>query len=211
MSLSNTQAVKAGKLGYKKIHKLLENYNKQTQQATIQKWKKERKVCPQCKIVIPYHQRRNKFCSHKCASEFTQKEKGHRSLPTPRFCINCNKQLKKGRTKYCSRGCHKENVRRIYIKNWKNGKVAGYDKYGMVSNHIRNYLLKKRGKRCEKCGWNELNPFTKKIPLQLHHIDGNYKNTTEENLQIVCPNCHSLTKNYGGRGIGGRERRRMPA
>jgi hypothetical protein len=27
---------------------------------------------------------------------------------------------------------------------------------------------------------------------KLHHIDGNYKNTTEENLQIVCPNCHSL-------------------
>ncbi len=210
MPLSSAQAVKAGKLGYKKIRKLLENHNKQTQQTAVENWRKEGKVCPQCKTIIPYHQRRNKYCSRKCASEFTQKEKGRRSL-TPRFCINCNKQLSKYNVKYCSRSCHKETINRNYIKDWKNGKVKGYDKYGMVSRHIKRYLLKKRGERCEKCDWQEHNPFTKKIPLQFHHIDGNYKNTTEENVQIVCPNCHSLTENYGGRGTNGREWRKVPA
>jgi DNA-directed RNA polymerase subunit RPC12/RpoP len=32
--------------------------------------------------------------------------------------------------------------------------------------------------------------------LEIHHIDGNYLNNTIENLQVLCPNCHSLTLNY---------------
>ena len=39
--------------------------------------------------------------------------------------------------------------------------------------------------------------MTNKCPLQIHHIDGNYKNNSEENLELLCPNCHSLTHNYG--------------
>lgn len=34
--------------------------------------------------------------------------------------------------------------------------------------------------------------------MQLHHIDGNNKNNSLENLQILCPNCHSQTDNYCG-------------
>ena len=50
--------------------------------------------------------------------------------------------------------------------------------------------------RCECCGINEW--MGKPISLQLHHIDGNNKNNTIENLQILCPNCHSQTENYCG-------------
>jgi predicted HNH restriction endonuclease len=27
--------------------------------------------------------------------------------------------------------------------------------------------------------------------LQLHHIDGNRENNKEENLTLLCPNCHT--------------------
>ena len=30
------------------------------------------------------------------------------------------------------------------------------------------------------------------------HIDGNYMNNKEENLILLCPNCHSLTQTYKG-------------
>ena len=30
----------------------------------------------------------------------------------------------------------------------------------------------------------------------IHHIDGDYKNNNEDNLQLICPNCHSLTETY---------------
>ena len=51
--------------------------------------------------------------------------------------------------------------------------------------------------KCEKCGWGEKNPITNTTPLQIHHIDGNCKNNKEENLQLLCPNCHSLTETFG--------------
>ena len=53
-----------------------------------------------------------------------------------------------------------------------------------------------------RCGWAERNLFTNKIPLSLHHIDGNYKNNKVENLELLCPNCHALTDNFGSRNIG---------
>lgn len=39
-----------------------------------------------------------------------------------------------------------------------------------------------------------------KIPdgHQIHHIDGDTKNNTLENLIMICPNCHAQTENYRG-------------
>lgn len=51
--------------------------------------------------------------------------------------------------------------------------------------------------RCEKCGINEWNG--EELCLELHHIDGNHYNNNLENLQILCPNCHSQTKYFRGR------------
>lgn len=48
--------------------------------------------------------------------------------------------------------------------------------------------------QCEICGLNEW--MNKKIPLELHHIDGDRYNNDLSNLQILCPNCHSLTPNH---------------
>lgn len=77
-----------------------------------------------------------------------------------------------------------------------------------TSRNIKKYLLEKYGNKCAKCGWGEKNEFTNRIPLELEHIDGNYLNNTEENLTILCPNCHSLTPTYKGanRGNGRHER-----
>lgn len=43
----------------------------------------------------------------------------------------------------------------------------------------------------------EVNPVTKLVPLQIHHIDGDCLNNNEDNLELLCPNCHSLTETYG--------------
>jgi len=50
---------------------------------------------------------------------------------------------------------------------------------------------------CEMCGCNEW--LGKKLTLELHHIDGNRFNNNIDNLQILCPNCHSLTPNHNGK------------
>ena len=50
--------------------------------------------------------------------------------------------------------------------------------------------------KCECCGLTEW--LNKPIILQLHHVDGNKNNNKLENLQLLCPNCHSQTDNYCG-------------
>lgn len=54
----------------------------------------------------------------------------------------------------------------------------------------------------------EVNKFTGKVPLKIHHKDGNYLNNAEENLMLLCPNCHSLTETYKSHNKNGRKDRK---
>lgn len=52
---------------------------------------------------------------------------------------------------------------------------------------------------CEKC--NNIEWFGKKIPLELHHVNGDRFDNRIENLQLLCPNCHALTDNYRAKNM----------
>lgn len=41
-----------------------------------------------------------------------------------------------------------------------------------------------------------------KLPLELHHINGNHYDNRLENLQILCPNCHAIQPGNAGANIG---------
>jgi hypothetical protein len=73
--------------------------------------------------------------------------------------------------------------------------------YAKSENHISIPKLRRKliedgmkENKCEMCGLNEW--MGKPIVLELHHIDSNRYNNELENLQILCPNCHSLTPNH---------------
>lgn len=96
-----------------------------------------------------------------------------------------------------------------YIFRWKAGNEHGVRGIsGNISHQIRKYLLDKFESKCSRCGWAEVNPYSKTSPLQVEHLDGNHTNNSEDNLTILCPNCHSLTATYMGlnRGNGRRSR-----
>jgi hypothetical protein len=40
------------------------------------------------------------------------------------------------------------------------------------------------------------------LPLEVDHIDGSWRNNRADNLRLLCPNCHSTTDTYRGRGKG---------
>jgi hypothetical protein len=71
-------------------------------------------------------------------------------------------------------------------------------------------MLKEAGHKCSVCNWKKINPFSQSCPLNIDHIDGDSTNNNKENLQVLCPNCHSLTSTWGSlnKGNGRAERRK---
>ena len=62
---------------------------------------------------------------------------------------------------------------------------------------LKNRLIKEGFKeaKCEKCGCGDTwcgEPLT----LELHHVNGDHYDNRLENLQILCPNCHSQTDSF---------------
>lgn len=92
------------------------------------------------------------------------------------------------------------------LENIENGHSANFcqidfNKFKKDSNSknssVRKNLIQLRGYRCEVCGLSEWNGQI--LPLQVHHINGIRSDNRLENLQILCPNCHSLTENFAGK------------
>lgn len=69
------------------------------------------------------------------------------------------------------------------------------------TNKLKKRLLKEHVKEeiCENCKLKEW--CNNKIPLELHHINGNRHDNRVENIILLCPNCHALTDNYRGKNI----------
>jgi len=110
----------------------------------------------------------------------------------------------------------RDNISRAVKKNWKQGTITEETRrklseagkkgnknriYKLKPIHelkspeqVRSRLFKKRGRKCERCQWDTPNSFHNIVPVQVNHKDGDSTNNYEDNLEILCPNCHSLTE-----------------
>jgi hypothetical protein len=170
-------------------------------------YNEEKRNCVECNEELT-GDRRKKFCNHNCATNYNNVKRGYKFPKLNNECLICKKEIGR-RSIFCSNTCYNRYNYFEYIKRWKNGEEDGFRGKEGLSTFIRIYLFEKYDNRCCECGWNKINKKTNKIPLQIEHIDGDYKNNKEENLKLLCPNCHSLTETYGSlnRGKGRKNRR----
>jgi len=165
--------------------------NKKFPKRTAKEW-----YCIICGVTINKH---TKYCAKHVRIGLAsggKKSKG-RAKKLHSHCCNCGKLLTLRQLKFCSRECQQDYIRDEYIYKWLSGSISGNRnvKTVVVSRYIRSWFLLTIGK-CQKCGWNEINPTTGKSPLNIHHKDGDSTNSSYSNLELLCPNCHSLTDTY---------------
>lgn len=125
-------------------------------------------------------------------------------------CANCAsdvaRPIYRDMLKYCSAKCQHEHARSLRFSEWMNGDAAKEWTPGL----LRKLVADRDGRSCSKCGistWNDM-----PLSLELEHKDGNGLNNRQENLCLMCPNCHSQTPTFRARNKGfGRKARRMIA
>ena len=63
---------------------------------------------------------------------------------------------------------------------------------------VRKFILRRDRYRCTKCGalGEQLDGNVK---LEVHHVDGNWKNNHPQNLATLCDDCHTTAKSKRGR------------
>lgn len=165
-------------------------------------------------------------CSRKTILRFLKKEGLNYTSnykPKEYTCLFCNRLTKN--PKFCNRSCHVtyhnhlklsserinflEKKKELYIKykDYKGTervkKVAEDKLLSEDFNNIsslerkRKRILLEQNNKCNKCSLSEW--LGKPLTLELEHIDGNNKNNKRENLECLCPNCHSLTNTWRGK------------
>lgn len=95
-----------------------------------------------------------------------------------------------------------EKIAKIRKENHKKQILtSNYEDLSFESLRFR--ILYEQQNKCNRCDLDEW--LGQELILELEHIDGNNKNNNRDNLEMICPNCHSLTKTWRGRNK--RERR----
>lgn len=134
------------------------------------------------------------------------KEPANKGTGKKYYCLNCGVELSNTRNtahKYCSNSCQQEYEYKLWVDKYKqDNSIAKSTKWGQIPAQLRRFIFEKFEHKCCLCGWSKVNPFTNTLPLEIDHIDGNSENNSEENLRLICPNCHSLTATYRGANRG---------
>jgi|CXWL01.1.fsa_nt_gi hypothetical protein len=157
-------------------------------------------LCKFCNGSIKFENRKKgKFCSQSCNAAFNNKGVRRRGQ-APGNCLECGTKKETYKYNFCSKECFGLFRTKMIISEWLKTKTSQNNKE--LSRTIRLWLIKEAKEKCSKCGWNIVHTITKSVPLQINHKDGNWANNAPENLEVLCPNCHALTENFGALNLG---------
>lgn len=83
--------------------------------------------------------------------------------------------------------------------NRADSQLFSYGSRVKVDNLKKEYIRRilKGDAHCELCGIKEWQGMP--LVFQIHHKDGDHLNHVRENLQLLCPNCHSQTDTFSNR------------
>lgn len=176
----------AGKKGYEKSKEKLIFLSKQRSEKRLGLYNLSPKLCEQCNKPLSYKKRNKKLCSRTCTNNSHNWKNN-----VEKQCAYCNSTTYND--KFCSRRCRAEHIKKMRYE-----KKLELMLLGKLNDQrfLKAYLISKYGEKCTECSWAEINKTTGKIPIEMHHKDGNGNNNNLDNLVLLCPNHHSLTSSY---------------
>lgn len=186
------------------VRKYLKLYGLETARTVAIRQLQERK-CAGCEKPT----RNPRFCSSSCSARITNSEAPRRRKMERFKCEVCEKAVghreHPSRRRAVHKACLSAATRAAFEARWKAGErdiSRGKGHNRRLRWLARQVLLHRAKRRCERCGWGEVNPYTGRVPLETDHVNGDPFDDRYENVAVLCPNCHALTSTYKGANKG---------
>lgn len=193
-----TKDVKRGQKNFFCSTKCLSIYfTKTTGINNLLKYETEPPCCLRCKKELTYNQFRNKskYCSHSCSAIVSNSGLLKTDEVRKKISVS-NKEyfVLHGPREWTPD--EKNKISNSVKLRWKDWLIKQpFDNASPETK--RKIVILEQNNKCNRC----LNDkwLDNVLILEIEHKDGNHHNNSRNNLEALCPNCHSLTKTWRGR------------
>jgi Zn finger protein HypA/HybF involved in hydrogenase expression len=151
------------------------------------------KICPKCGTE---HDKDGDFCSRSCANgrKHSDDTKNNISNGVRNYLNNLTDKEKEElanrsrvSVKFAAAVTHANQQKRLEESSFED----------LTWERKRIKVLEEQEHKCARCGLNDW--LGQAITLDIDHKDGDRKNNSRENLEALCPNCHSQTETFRGK------------
>lgn len=154
--------------------------------------------------------RPRKYCNNICQGNYLKQYADEQYNLNPKLCKQCQQPLtrdqKNDGNEFCCSSCAA-----IYTSSLKPKVIQPPLKYKLKSNDDTPFdmltynnkirrIMKEQDNSCAHCHRDNWMGYP--IKFQIDHIDGNRENNTRDNLEALCPTCHSFTPTWGAKNKG---------
>jgi len=134
-----------------------------------------------------------RFCSRSCSNAHVVSDKTKSKI---------SKSVKKRLEKEGVWGCipeDDEGRQKIgkAVMEAANKKIMKSDWSSLSYERQRKRIIMEQDKKCSKCGLDQW--LEQYLCLEIDHINGNNTDNRRENMEALCPNCHSITPTWRGK------------
>lgn len=155
-------------------------------------------ICEKCKSNFSSNYGSGRFCSRKCANTRTHSKKTNAkiadSLKGGTMHPNTRKAL------FDKDIIQRATENRIKSRDANRALFESTHQFEQWKRSWRyEYIVKRASGVCEECKL-DLHDEDGRGPYEVHHIDGDRTNESEDNLQYLCLICHWKTDNYRFKG-----------